>query len=206
MVGNYPLKEQDVQRERSFILHVCNHLLPTNMFTVSGQPQKSEFDGVPKPVQIQIRKPESRRKGFQSPSPPLLLGQGHILHFAFLNGTVKSLPTLNGSMAFSMSNLSSRFAKTNFAPAFTLANWFYAYCNLSPRFFKMAVGIDHNLSPREDLSKYGEVAVREGKLSRRRLDQIRRMQSAHENSVEGFTLFVASGEFLTSTYKFKDKR
>ena len=69
----------------------------------------------------------------------------------------------------------------------------------------MAVGIDHNLSPRGDLSKYGEVAVREGKLSRRRLDQIRRMQSAHENSVEGFTLFVASGEFPKSKHKDKGR-
>lgn len=81
----------------------------------------------------------------------------------------------------------------NYAPMFTLANWLYAYCTLSPRFAKMAVGLDHNLSPREDLSKYGDAAVQAGKLSRRRLEQIRRMQSAHENSVEGFTLFVACG-------------
>lgn len=81
----------------------------------------------------------------------------------------------------------------NYAPMFTLANWLYAYCTLSPRFAKMAVGLDHNLSPREDLTKYGDAAVQAGKLSRRRLEQIRRMQSAHENSVEGFTLFVACG-------------
>ena len=86
----------------------------------------------------------------------------------------------------------------NYAPTFTLANWLYAYCTLSPRFAKMAVGLDHNLSPREDLSKYGDAAVQAGKLSRRRLEQIRRMQSAHENSVEGFTLFVACG---TSMWK-----
>lgn len=81
----------------------------------------------------------------------------------------------------------------NYAPAFTLANWLYAYCTLSPRFAKMAVGLDHNLSPREDLDRYGDAAVQAGKLSRRRLGRIRRMQSAHENSVEGFTLFVAFG-------------
>lgn len=82
----------------------------------------------------------------------------------------------------------------NYAPYFTVVNWFFAYCNLSPRFFKIAVGIDHNSSPREDLSKHGEAAVKEGKLTRQRLGQIRRMQSAHENSVEGFTLFVAGGK------------
>ncbi len=82
----------------------------------------------------------------------------------------------------------------NYAPAFLLANWFYAYCTLSTRFSKMAVGLDHNSSPREDLSKYGDAAVQAGKLSRRRLEQIKRMQAAHQNSVEGFTFFVAGGE------------
>lgn len=82
----------------------------------------------------------------------------------------------------------------NYAPAFTLANWYFAYCTLSPRFAKMAVGLDHNSAPREDLSKYGEAAVQTGKLSRRRLEQIKRLQAAHENSVEGFTLFVAAGK------------
>ena len=83
----------------------------------------------------------------------------------------------------------------NYAPAFLLANWFFAYCNLSPRFGKLAAGIDHNSSPREDLDKYGDAAVQAGKLSRRRLGQMKRMQSAHENSVEGFTFFVAAGMF-----------
>lgn len=88
----------------------------------------------------------------------------------------------------------------NWAPAFILLNWFYAYCNLSPRFAKMSVGLDHNLSPREDIAKYGEAAVQGGKLSRQRLEQIKRMQSAHENSVEGFTLFVAAGESRSPSF------
>ena len=83
----------------------------------------------------------------------------------------------------------------NYAHAFLLANWFFAYCNLSPRFAKIVAGIDHNSSPREDLDKYGDAAVQAGKLSRRRLGQMKRMQSAHENSVEGFTFFVAAGMF-----------
>ena len=82
----------------------------------------------------------------------------------------------------------------NYAPVFLLANWFYAYCALSTRFSKIAVGIDHNSSPRGDLSKYGDAAVQAGKLSRQRLEQIKRMQAAHENSVEGFPFFVAAGE------------
>lgn len=65
----------------------------------------------------------------------------------------------------------------NYTPAFTLAIWFFAYYTLSSRFSKMAIGLDHNLSPREDFSKYDDAAVQAGKLSRRRL-QIKRMQSA----------------------------
>ena len=57
----------------------------------------------------------------------------------------------------------------------------------------MAVGLDHSFSPREDLNKYGDEAVQAGKLSWRRLARTRLMQSAHENSVEGFTFFVAFG-------------
>ena len=91
----------------------------------------------------------------------------------------------------------------NYAPAFAFANWFYAYCTLSPRFAKMAVGLDHNLSPREDLLKYGNAAVQAGKLSWRRLEQIKRMQSAHENSVEGFTLFVTAGESKSLRFVFR---
>lgn len=93
----------------------------------------------------------------------------------------------------------------NWAPAFILLNWFYAYCHLSPRFAKMSVGLDHNLSPREDITKYGETAVQGGKLSRQRLDQIKRMQSAHENSVEGFTLFVAAGEPRSPSFMDSDQ-
>lgn len=66
----------------------------------------------------------------------------------------------------------------------------------------MAVGLDHNASPREDLSKYGDAAVSAGKLSRRRLAQIQRMEGAHQNSVEGFTFFVAGGECLLLCFAF----
>jgi len=90
----------------------------------------------------------------------------------------------------------------NYAPAFLIANWLYAYCALSTRFSKIAVGLDHNVSPREDLSKYGDAAVSAGKLSRRRLAQIQRMEGAHQNSVEGFTFFVAAGEFLFCALRF----
>ena len=123
-------------------------------------------------------------------TPPLMFSSHQILVFK---------QKLKNPMAFSILSSLGLHATGgqqpgNHAAYFIIANWFFAYCNLSPRFAKMAVGIDHNSSPREDLSKYGDAAVKEGKCSRRRLGQIRRMQSAHENSVEGFTLFVAGGK------------
>ncbi len=68
----------------------------------------------------------------------------------------------------------------------------------------MAAGLDHNSSPREDLSKYGDAAVQAGKLSRWRLDQLKRMEAAHQNSVEGFTFFVAAGEFIQFVFNVRN--
>jgi hypothetical protein len=85
----------------------------------------------------------------------------------------------------------------NYGPAFILANWAYAYCLLSTRLPKRLVNIDHNTNPREDIARYGVAAVAAGKISRARLDRIKRMQAAHENAVEGFPFFVAAREFLS---------
>ena len=89
---------------------------------------------------------------------------------------------------------------SNYGPWFLIANWWYAYCTLSTRFSKMALGIDHNSSPRLDLAKYGEEAVRAGKLSQQKLSQLQRREAAHQNSVEGFTLFVAGGQSSFSPF------
>ncbi|KAL2419312.1 hypothetical protein ABEF95_010147 [Exophiala dermatitidis] len=79
------------------------------------------------------------------------------------------------------------------APAAFLAwNWIYAYCVLSSRTLKQIRGIDHNGNPRQDLNKYADAAVREGKLTRAQLEQIQRLEAASANSIEGYTFFVAS--------------
>ena len=80
----------------------------------------------------------------------------------------------------------------NYGPAFVGFHFIYAYGILSSRTLKQWYSIDHQASPREDLSKYGEAAVRDGKLTRRQLDMLKRNESAHANSVENFTLLVAS--------------
>ena len=78
---------------------------------------------------------------------------------------------------------------------FLIWNRWYAYGVLSSRTIKQYHCVDHNRAPRQDISEHCEKAVKEGRLSERALDRIKRTQAASENSVEGYTLFVASGIF-----------
>ncbi|KAK6380016.1 hypothetical protein LTS17_006090 [Exophiala oligosperma] len=86
---------------------------------------------------------------------------------------------------------------TSFAiPAGFLAwNWAFAYVALSSRPWKQSVGIDHNGSPRQDLTKYAEAAIREGKMTRAQLDRIYRIEAASANSTDGFAFFATSAAF-----------
>lgn len=63
---------------------------------------------------------------------------------------------------------------------------------MSTRGKKFFAGLDHNVAPREDLSKYGEAAVQAGKISRSALNKLKRQEAAHANAVEGFPFFVAA--------------
>ncbi|GAP92117.1 putative membrane- eicosanoid glutathione metabolism protein [Rosellinia necatrix] len=85
----------------------------------------------------------------------------------------------------------------NWAPGLLGWQFFFAYGLLSSRTLKQWYGIDHNSSPREDLAKYGDAAVRSGKLTPKQLAMLRRNESAHANSVENYTLFVAAMGFAT---------
>lgn len=90
---------------------------------------------------------------------------------------------------------STHSTSTLAAPAAFIAwNWFYAYGVLASRNFKQWYGIDNQASPRQDLKKYGDIAVREGKMTQAQLDQIHRVEAASANSTEGFILFTASGK------------
>ncbi|KAJ5102000.1 hypothetical protein NUU61_004222 [Penicillium alfredii] len=85
----------------------------------------------------------------------------------------------------------------NYGPAFLGFHFIYAYGILSSHTLKQWYGIDHQASPREDIAKYGEAAVRDGKLTRKQLDMLKRNEAAHANSVENFTLLVASVLFAS---------
>lgn len=81
------------------------------------------------------------------------------------------------------------------APAAFLAwNWFYAYCAISSRTLKQYYGIDHNGSPRQDLVKYADEAVKQGKMTRKQVEMVQRCEAAGANSVDGFVFFGGSGE------------
>ncbi|KAE8354329.1 hypothetical protein BDV28DRAFT_147163 [Aspergillus coremiiformis] len=80
----------------------------------------------------------------------------------------------------------------NYGPGFLIFHFVFAYGVLSSRTLKQSYGIDHQVSPRQDLNRYGEAAVREGKITQKQLDMLYRNEGAHANSVENYTLFVAS--------------
>lgn len=83
------------------------------------------------------------------------------------------------------------------APAAFLAwNWAQAYLMLSSRTVKQIYGIDHNANPRQDLARYGDAAVREGKVTRAQLEQIQRIEAASANSIDGYAFFASSGKSM----------
>ncbi|KAH6660146.1 hypothetical protein BKA67DRAFT_547008 [Truncatella angustata] len=85
----------------------------------------------------------------------------------------------------------------NYAPAYLGFHFVYAYCILASRNLKQIYGIDHQASPREDLVKYGDAAVKSGKITQRQLNMLKRNEGAHANSVENYTLFVGAMGFAT---------
>ncbi|KIV85411.1 hypothetical protein PV11_01108 [Exophiala sideris] len=86
------------------------------------------------------------------------------------------------------------------APAAFLAwNWAFAYLALSSRTLKQRYGIDHNANPRQDLTKYAEAAIKEGKLTRAQFEQIQRIEAASANSIDGFAFFATSVLFALVT-------
>ncbi|KAH8697901.1 hypothetical protein BGW36DRAFT_379638 [Talaromyces proteolyticus] len=91
-----------------------------------------------------------------------------------------------------LSNIGLGIPGINNTSIFLIANWLYAYGILSTRVVKQQAGIDDNRNPRLAFAKYGERAVSEGKITRRQFERIQRLQSAHENAVEGYTFFVAA--------------
>ena len=81
-----------------------------------------------------------------------------------------------------------------YAGAYLLWGFIFAYAVSASRPLKIALKLDHNVSPREDVSKYGEQAVKDGKISQKTLKMLKRNEAAHANNVENYPLFAASGK------------
>ncbi|KAH0288034.1 hypothetical protein M436DRAFT_81566 [Aureobasidium namibiae CBS 147.97] len=81
----------------------------------------------------------------------------------------------------------------NYGPHFLLGNFLLSYVLTTTRFQKGSYGVDNNISPRYDLeSPRAEQLVSKGKVTQEQLDQLRRIQSAHSNSMEHYTVFTAA--------------
>jgi uncharacterized MAPEG superfamily protein len=85
----------------------------------------------------------------------------------------------------------------NTGPYYAIFNFLFAHIILTPRTMKQIYGIDHNVNPREDLATYGERAVQEGKITRAKLDLIKRVQSAQANAIENYPVWLGSVLFAT---------
>ncbi|KAI0517066.1 hypothetical protein F5B22DRAFT_606090 [Xylaria bambusicola] len=105
---------------------------------------------------------------------------------------MSSLATSLGLRAASAASPAS-----NWGPALLSWQFLFAYGLMSSRTLKQWYGLDHNSSPRQDLAKYGDSAVRSGKITQKQLDMLRRNEAAHANSVENYTLFAVAMGFAT---------
>jgi uncharacterized MAPEG superfamily protein len=87
------------------------------------------------------------------------------------------------------------FSSTNppsYTGGFLIFHFLWAYGITSSRTLKQFYGIDHNVSPREDLTKHGQAAVSSGKITQKQLEMLKRNESAHANSHENFSVFAAA--------------
>lgn len=98
-----------------------------------------------------------------------------------------SLPVLLG-----LRGQTSLESPPSFGAFYLIFHFVFAYGAISSRPWKMYYRLDHQVCPRQDLDKYGAAAVASGKLSQRRLDQMRRVEACHANSVEHFSFFAAA--------------
>ncbi|ETS74780.1 hypothetical protein PFICI_13264 [Pestalotiopsis fici W106-1] len=80
----------------------------------------------------------------------------------------------------------------NHAAGYLAFNFAWSYLALASRHLKQLWGIDHQSAPRDDIAKYGEAAVRSGKITQSQLNMLKRNEAAYANSVENYTLLVGA--------------
>jgi uncharacterized MAPEG superfamily protein len=80
----------------------------------------------------------------------------------------------------------------SYAGGYLIFQFIWAYGLTSARTLKQIYGLDHNVSPREDLDKFGPAAVKSGKITQSQLDMLKRNEGAHANSREHFAVFASA--------------
>ncbi|KAK5264152.1 hypothetical protein LTR99_002816 [Exophiala xenobiotica] len=125
--------------------------------------------------------------------PKLRLSKPQQQHPNSASPTMTSLATMLGLK----SNGPLAAAPPNNAPYHAIFNFLFAYVFLSSRFLKNSYGLDHNVNPREDVLRFGERAVQEGKITRSQLNLLKRNEAAHANAMEHFPMFIGSALFAT---------
>lgn len=90
------------------------------------------------------------------------------------------------------SNAAAAPAPFYYSAHLLILNFLIAYIFTATRIPKMLVGLDHNVNPREDLTVRGPKAVEKGKITQAQLDSLKRLQAAHDNSMEHFPLFAVA--------------
>lgn len=78
------------------------------------------------------------------------------------------------------------------AAAFLITNFFLSYFFLTPRAYRMLLGLATNRNPRQDMANYSEKMIAEGRITCAQLDRLGRWEAAQQNSVENFPLFIAA--------------
>jgi len=85
----------------------------------------------------------------------------------------------------------------NYAPYYAMFHFIWAHILTSSRALKQRYGLDHNVNPREDLARFGEKAVQDGKITREQLNRLKRNEAAHANSMENYPVFLGCILFAT---------
>lgn len=80
----------------------------------------------------------------------------------------------------------------SYAATAIIFQFLFAHAAISTRPLKNYYRIDHNVSPRQDLTKYGPAAVAAGKLTQKQLNRLHRIEGAHANSIEHLPFFVGA--------------
>jgi hypothetical protein len=78
----------------------------------------------------------------------------------------------------------------NYLVVFMIADFAVTYLFLSSCTLKQYPGLNQNCAPPEDVTKYEEIMVKEGKIKKERLDVVKWMEATHAIALENFLLFV----------------